>query len=532
MKERLVDDWLTRINERGYQTAFGQVLAAQGFNILRIRHSAYEHGKDVLAIAPNGEIHCYQLKDGDIDISTFERHFGQISALVQARPSHPSLPTDYVYRPFLVTNGLFTDPALDRILHHNKGWEEIGFPRLEIHDGRWLHRHFTDLALDFWPTSPPDVRQFRRLYLVDGRGDFDPDTFAEFVRSLFPDDLSRRDLDRHAAAANIFVSYILGEFYRQSDHWSIFRAWTMTAAAIACANERSGGTSAAVTASFTLARDAAHEALSVLATECQGEDAFKPTNLEWDEYTRVRNAVAMGAWATWCLLHPENRESAGACISMSKRFIPDGRLGFWGEGCLSLVCALSWLAEREGECRQAKTLLEGWLQAIVAQQQRHSTTPLPDAYTSPDDALLKIAEMLSDKAPKRPVAVSSHSLLPLVLLFVNRGYRSALETNWKPISRVTVTVFKPDDKAGYLEWRCRNGSETDQSFNQPQSWKELVQLASSPTTEKLPDVLRSDWQYRLMFIMAFPHRQAWSIFGSLDAHFKEARSPETTEESG
>ena len=233
MKERLVDDWLTRINERGYQTAFGQVLAAQGFNILRIGHSAYEHGKDVLAIAPNGEAHCYQLKDGDIDIDTFERYFGQISALIQARPSHPSLPAEYIYRAFLVTNGSFTDPVLDRILHHNLGWEKIGFPRLEVHDDRWLHRHFTDLALDFWPTSPPDVRQFRRFYLVDGRGDFDPGTFAQFVRLLLPDNLSRRDLERHAAAVNIFVSYILGEFYRQNDHWSIFGAWTMTAAAIA-----------------------------------------------------------------------------------------------------------------------------------------------------------------------------------------------------------------------------------------------------------------------------------------------------------
>jgi len=163
MKERLVDDWLTRINERGYQTAFGQVLAAQGFRILRIGHSAYEHGKDVLAIAPSGEVHCYQLKDGDIDIDAFEREFGQISALVQARPSHPSLPTDYVYRVFLVTNGLFTDPALDRILHHNLGWEKLGFPRLQINDGRWLHRHFTDLSSDFWPTSSKSARAGERF---------------------------------------------------------------------------------------------------------------------------------------------------------------------------------------------------------------------------------------------------------------------------------------------------------------------------------------------------------------------------------
>ncbi len=454
MKERLVDDWLTRINERGYQTAFGQVLAAQGFSILRIGHSAYEHGKDVLAVAPNGEIHCYQLKDGDIDIGAFEHDFGQISALVQARPSHPSLPADYIYRPFLVTNGLFTDPALDRILHHNLGWEKLGFSRLELHDGRWLHRHFTDLSLDFWPTSPPDVRQFRRLYLVDGRGDLDSETFARFMGSLLPPDLSRRELERHAAAVNIFASYILGEFYRQNDHWSVFRAWTMTAAAIACASERSGGANDAVNASFTLARDAAREALGALAAECQDENAFKPTHLEWDEYTRVRNAVAMGAWAAWCLLYPEDRGKARACISMLERFVRDGRLGFWGESCLPFVCALSWLAEREGEVGQAKRLWEGWLQAIVSQQQRQSPNPLPDAYTSAEDALLKIADSLSDNEPKRRVATSSYSLLPLVLLLVNRNYKSELETNWKAISQVTLTVFKPDDKAGYLEWRC------------------------------------------------------------------------------
>jgi hypothetical protein len=204
------------------------------------------------------------------------------------------------------------------------------------------------------------------------------------------------------------------------------------------------------------------------------------------------------------------------------RFIRDRRLGFWGESCLPFVCALSWLAEREGEVGEAKKLLVGWLQAIVSQQQPHSTNPLPDAYTSAEDALRTIAESLSDNEPKRPIATSSYSLLAFVLLLVNRAYKSELETNWKAISRIMMTVFKPADRAGYLEWYCADGSETDQSFNRPQSWKELVEFSSSPTTEKLPDVLRSDQRFRLLFALAFPHRQAWSIIGSLDAEFREA----------
>jgi hypothetical protein len=327
-------------------------------------------------------------------------------------------------------------------------------------------------------------------------------------------------LERHVAALNIFVSYILGEFYRQSDHWSIFRGWTMTAAAIACASERNNVTRDKIKASFALARDAAHEALGALAKECEDENVFKPTSLEWDEYTRVRNAVTMGAWAVWCLLHPDNRESARACISTLNTFIADGRLGFWGEGCLSFVCALAWLAEREGEVGHAKALLEGWLQAIVTHQQRHSTNPLPDPYTSAEDAILKIAESISDNEPRRPVATASYALLPLVLLLVNRRYKTELEKNWKAITRLVITVFLPDEKAGYLEWHCVNGSEKDQTFQQPQSWKELVEFASSPRVDKLPEVLRSDRQFRLMFALAFPHRHAWSILGSIDQDFR------------
>lgn len=72
MRERIVEDWLTRINERGYQAAFGQILAAAGDKVLRISHGPYEHGKDVLTLTPAGEVHAYQLKDGDIGLKEWE----------------------------------------------------------------------------------------------------------------------------------------------------------------------------------------------------------------------------------------------------------------------------------------------------------------------------------------------------------------------------------------------------------------------------------------------------------------------------
>ena len=523
MRERIVEDWLSRINERGYQAAFGQILAATGHKVLRISHSPYEHGKDVLAVTSVGEVRAYQLKDGNIGLKEWENGYSQVCALVETLPVHPSLPATYAFRPWLVTNGLFTDPALDRIHQHNAAWERRGLPKVELRDGRWMHRELTNLSTDFWPIKPPDVRLFRTLYLVDGRGDFDPDAFARFMRSMLVGTFTRTELERRAAAANIFCSYILGEFYGQNDHWSVFRGWTMTAAAIACAHERAAVESEPMHASFALARDAAEDALNSLSKECRDQNTFKPLRIEWDEYTRVRNAVALGAWAAWCLLNLEDEESGSMCVSTLKNFLLDGRIAFWGEGAFPFICSMAWLLEQRGEVEQSNRLFIDWLGAVINKQQRESEDPLPDPYVSAEDVLKQMAEIFSEDGPTRRKAIQSYCLFPLVLILVRRDCFNLLSNVWKRLSCVTITVFEYDSPAGYLEWLCEKGVERDFIFMQPQSYRELDDLASKPPTQKLPSALREDLRFRLMFLLAFPHRLAWSIVGSLDHEFlKEA----------
>ena len=438
----------------------------------------------------------------------WEKGYAQVCALVETLPVHPSLPANYIYRPWLVTNGAFSDPVLDRIAQTNASWERRGLPKLELHDGRWMHRELTSLATDFWPINPPDVRLFRALYLVDGRGDFDPQAFARFMRVMLRGELSVTDLERRAAAANIFGSYILGEFYGQKDHWSVFRGWIMTAAAIACAREHADAQNVRMYASFCLARDAAEDALDSLSKECRDQGAFKPTRLEWDEYTRVRNTVALGASAAWCLLNLEDREGANVCVELMKRFVRQGRIVFWGESAFPFICSMAWLLEQREEVEQSKRLLVKWLLAIIEKQQRESDDPLPDPYVSAEDVLKQMAEKVSNDGPSRRKAIQSYSLFPLVLLLVRRGHRELLSEVWKTLSRITIAVFEYDSPAGYLEWTCEKGIERDFIFMQPQSYRELENLALRPPTHKLPSALREDVQFRLMFLLAFPHRLA------------------------
>lgn len=523
MKERLVEDWLTRINERGYQTAFGQTLLSRGFRVLRISHSPYEHGKDVLAISPENEVHSYQLKDGDIDIKKWEAGYGQICALVETRPTHPALPSDYIYRPFIVTNGIFTDPALDRIAHHNSEWERRGCPKLTPISGRDLHRDIVKLAFDFWPLEPPDVRKFRSLYLVDGRGDFVPDDFARFIRTLLAGELSPSDLERRVAAANVFASYLLGEFYRQDDHWSVFRGWLLTAAHLSWAAERNGRPQCRWNESFMLARDAAMDALSCLAAECATEKAFMPKGMELDEYTSLRNTIALGAWAALCIIK-DAEPSRQLCVEVIEKFAADGCLWFWGESAFSSLLSIVWLLECEGRMETARSLLLGFAAKLATDQQPDSVTPLSNPYVSADEVLKKTIETRSSfQQKKRRNPVQSFTLLPLTLLMIRRDMRNELERLWPQLSQVTMTSFGPDKPWGYLEWHCDEGAERDQMFAQPQSWKQLVEFAAKPAIERLPESLRSDFQFELMFFVAYPHRINWSLIGNID-QFLSARA--------
>ncbi len=173
MKERLVEDWLISVNERGYEVPFCQSLLAKGYQVLRCGHSPTEHGKDVLAITPDGAVCAYQLKSGDIAQADVTKYLSQINMLVEARPIYPGLPVDFTYRPYFVTTGEFKEPALSLIKELNANWQHRKLPALEPIKGRQLHVDFVNLSSEFWFIESRAVRRFRELYLVEGRDDID-----------------------------------------------------------------------------------------------------------------------------------------------------------------------------------------------------------------------------------------------------------------------------------------------------------------------------------------------------------------------
>jgi hypothetical protein len=207
-----------------------------------------------------------------------------------------------------------------------------------------------------------------------------------------------------------------------------------------------------------------------------------------------------------------------------KAFLNEGRIAFWGESAFPFICSMAWLLEQREEIEMSERLLVDWLSAIIKKQQRESEDPLSDPYVSAQDVLKEMAEGVSEAGLARRKTVQSYCLLPLVLLLVRRDYRELLSDVWKQLSRITISVFEPGSPEGYLEWRCEKGIERDFIFMQPQSYRELDDLAAKPPIHKLPSALREDLRFRLMFFLGFPHRLAWSIVGSLDHEFLKEES--------
>jgi hypothetical protein len=508
MKERLVEDWLTSINERGYEVPFCQSLLAGGYKILRSGHSPTEHGKDIIAVSPDGTVCGYQLKTGDFGQPEVSEYLNQLNMLVEARPVHPGLALDFAYQPYLVTTGEFKQPAISLIAELNAGWASRGLPKLRPINGRQLHVDFVKLSSDFWPTEPPKIRRFRELYLANGQGDLNAKGLANFLLEILNGAKSGVDLERRVSACNVFCSYLLGEFSNQKDHWSVFQGWTICAAQIAWAGESTERDSDFWLKSFALAKHAALDSLGRLAREVLEKDALAVRERELDDYTRTRSTVALAAASCWQLITGRREQPEGfrRTVELVIELTEAGRFFPWGESAVSFFLLLVWILEHGNKAPMAASLLLGLIEAVSLQNCSDSEDALETPYSSPDQCLSTyFAQAHGEKKTNRR-AVNSYTLLPLVLLAARRELRSELEKAWPSIARVTLKVFEPAQPVGHLLWYCSEGKESSGTFPQPQSWAELRGLSLKDSKDRLPKVLRDDLDFALLFMLAFPHR--------------------------
>ncbi|MGA2544281.1 MAG: hypothetical protein ABSG78_22245 [Verrucomicrobiota bacterium] len=525
MNERLVEDWLARANERSYQTPFAQSLLADGFEILRVGHSAHEHGKDVIAIDPKGKIHAYQLKDGNLDLKALEANWGQINALVETQVEHPALKGQPNHQPWLVVSGETSIPAEDRIRTHNITWKKRGFTTLRTLSGRQLLQRFAKMASNFWPQMPEDSHRLFNLYLTEGHGSLDRDGLAKLLSGVSGSGTQsgKADAARRLAAANLFASYAMSPFYAAKNHWELIQGWTITAAQIAWSAVNAGLPLTSWRATFRMAVEEALNSLQALAVEALQQNALGPgIGFEIDELTRTRCTICAGAIAVKALVdryHGNPWEHEQMARETLERLLQNQRICIWGESAVPFLLAVSWAVDQIGGDYAADKVLYSIVDAIATQNSSHTSAKLAPPYDPADEANAKLlSRVLKGHKAMELQATASYALEPAVLLFARRLWRNVLAGVWSPIAKVDIVRLVPESPIDLLLWTWGNsrGSNQSRKFSAPQSWTALLAEARRDEDVSLPDVLKSELDFALLFLLCFPHRLTTGLAKNLD----------------
>jgi hypothetical protein len=526
MNERLVEDWLAKANERSYQTPFAQALLADGMQVLRVGHGPHEHGKDIIAIDPNGGIHAYQLKDGDLDIKQFENGLGQIYALVEAQVEHPAISGCPQHQPWLVVSGSTSMPVEDRIRVQNLGWKKRGYKPLRTINGAQLLQKFANMAASFWPQLPADSSRLFNLYLADGSSSLNRQALAQLINgTTLPGTKTKKaEIARRLSAANLFTSYSLSPFYKSHNHWELVQGWTITAAQIAWSADTARVPRKAWHPTFRLAVDAALCSLGDLANEALQPNALGPRGFELDELTRSRCTICAGAMAGKILIELHHRRQwpqEGLAKETLERLFIERRLVVWGESAIPFFLAAMWALDNLRGDQFSDTILFVALSLVVRQNCRLSAPKLPPPYDSADEANAKaLRRLFENEKAMETQATASYTLEPLVTIAARRLWRNLLAGLWSPITKIDLVRLVPDDPNDLLlwSWGHERGSNQTRLFPAPQSWRELLLESRRDESGALPEAIKQEFDFAVLFLLCFPHRLTNALVKYFEAH--------------
>jgi hypothetical protein len=274
--------------------------------------------------------------------------------------------------------------------------------------------------------------------------------------------------------------------------------------------------------SFTLAKEAAQERLVTLASESLASKGFMPQEVEFDDYTRARNLVLASAIAASDLFGRES--SVGGGETPQERIeilLSKNRLFAWGESAVPHLLTVQWYCEK----RTLKTDALQELESVISELCERNHPRSEDIHLAPP--LKSADDVMTDLFTGDPLPVANRrapgawSLQALMEFLARRNRRTFLQTMWPAISRLDMLSFEPQSVIDGLTWECTQGHESVRKPNMEQSWKALVAEAVKDRAEILPNVLRSDRAFALMFLLTYPHRLSAALVRRLETVDKD-----------
>jgi hypothetical protein len=488
--ERILENWLTSLNERGYEIPFTQLLSAEGFRVLHGPvHHPFEHGKDILALSQRGDLCAFQLKGGDIDLAELESIQGQLLALCATAVTYPGVePPRRPGRVALVTNGKLTPPARSRIEAFNHGNRPLGFPVLECIEGEHLVGRFKDAHQQYLPSTPRDLNMFLNLYLADGNGPFPIDEFFIFVNALIGPAIesgSRRQIQRALASMVLFTAYTTSPWERSKNYVGIAEAWLSGALTILRVASEIKLPEEEWLSSYELALEGGRTALADLLAEAAArEDLLIPDLAEGLVYP-VRCLITCGYLAAFSISESllvggnDHRDQVQKVIAREISY-----LGSPGESGAPFLFNIAAALESWGDSREGLKIVVKWANTLIRANQMGSPLALADPYHRFNDILLA---SLDEEDIEERFDGHAYTLHIAIDWLARRNLRQVIEAAWPQLSKLALCEFQCSTPAKILSsTRDEDGRLLTWLPATPESWARLYERASSVDESDLP----------------------------------------------
>jgi hypothetical protein len=518
--ERVVEYWLTNAGERTYEIPFAQLLIAEDYTLLHGPvHHAFEHGKDIIAYSPAGELCAFQLKGGDIGLAELDQHQGQLLTLVSTAITYPGVePPRRPDRAFLVTNGELSPPARDRLAAINTAQRGMGLGLLAVIEKEQLISRFRKAYGQYIPTEANDLNVLFQLLTHSGESPPAVSAFFALQNSVIKlGSAQQSKTNRRAyAAALLLTAYAVGPFERRQNHLGVAYAWLALAAAVLSSANVTKMPETDWADTYALAMQSARSSLIQLLEEATDTEDLVIPHLA-DGFVYGSRAALVCGFVAALFLSARMTDTADDLAQKSKQLLKRELrlLRIDGEAAVPLFLLIASALDALGEPSLAANLVANCAHTLVTTNAPGSEDARPDPYHSLEDCLkFHIGERSIE--PSEAFAGRSFGLPLAVDWLSRRNLRSFVEPYWRGLTDITLCEYTPGSPTKLFSVEDDAGLLRSWHVEQPQSWGQLAHSAQMLSESDLPHSAWSRPEFIPFLGCILPYRFTSSVAKAVD----------------
>ena len=511
--ERVVEDWLINSDERSYQLPFASYLRKLGHKVNYVSsHGALEHGKDIISTSPERKMHAYQLKAGNINLTSWRKIEGEVREAATVPVNIPDHARRVVDRAFLALTGRVSDPVRDQIALINDDHVKRNYAAIEIMELPELVGAFTDVFESFFPATVAPLHDLVRLYLANGRGPQDKNTLFTVLQTVVGNPSGPPTAARALSNLMVAAEFAAAPYRRSENHISVIDTWVIAACHILRLARRLPLRSRYWDQPLVFCRQAIETAAIELLDEGFSRDHFMEGDPLLDAaLSTLRRSLVLGYMGavinSRCIQGEDVRKHSAQLLGLLHRERP---LGVWGEAAwnyhLNLALALRHTPDGASA---AEAMVASWLAYVCPRR-----PPWPkDPYWTVDDEISpsRQREEATREEPER--SRLSYTAAAATGFLARRMLRNTLRWAWPALSRYQLAQVVPAEPWREWDWTIEDASVELQVLPVTGSWAKLRDQAAAQRSSLFAD--EESWLLPY-FLCVYSHRTTPALSGELD----------------